>query len=166
MKLYTNKLGNRYFIHQERVNGLSEVEVNDIPTAIAKHSDIFTIQILLDTESLVADELGELRSVGQNYTYDDAITIDFTKDLSYPEIAKLIIDASGLTYKFDAQLEIIDDISRDWSYKELRNGDIQDITYSERGQRVLHVNIDHYNEVIETTIIKTNAAGKMVLISE
>ena len=165
MKLYGTESGQRLFAHQDRVNGLKSIEVSNVKTALLNYGNVFTIEVLLDIESLVADDLGELKRIGAGDYDTDTLNIDFTKDLSYAEIASHLVEAYAGHYS--AQMDIINNLNTHWKAQSNDwNGDIQDIIHNPNGISAIHINIDHYNELVETTVMKTDHYGKILLTDQ
>lgn len=161
MKLYTTESNTRLFAHNERVSGLKEIRVDDIKTAVLEHGEVFTLEVLIDMRPIVVDELGELKIMGSDYP-DDSLTIDFTKELSYAEIAKQMLDC----YEYESQVSIINELGTHWrAHSSVQNGDIEDIIHNPNGIAALHIHIDHYNELVETTVMNTNDKGEVILVN-
>lgn len=165
MKLYGTESGQRLFAHQDRVNGLKSIEVSDVKTAFIDYGKVFTIGVLLDIEALATDELGELKSCHAEDYDANTLDIDFTKNLSYAEIASQMLEAYAGNYS--AQVDIINDLNTHWKAQSNDwNGDIQDIIHNPNGMSAIHIHIDHYNELVETTVMKTDRNGKILLTDQ
>ena len=157
MKLFTNATKTRLFSTDNHVKNLHEIEISSVERAIKDwgHS-ILDIHTLLDYNSLRTGDIDQVSAVSviptsiepdESLYSDDVLTIDFTKDLSYAEIAAQALDAFG----YYGKAGLISELKELWKKEDDYRGDHQDLIFTAHDDSKLYIKIDHFEEIMIVT---------------
>lgn len=152
MKLFTNTTKRRLFATDNHVKNLEAIEITSVAQATENwgHS-IFNLETLLDQNYLATDDLDQLivipvASMGLEPVEppSDTLTIDFTGELTYAQIAAEVLGVYG----YYGKIVVIDELKSLWHYQDDYRGDTQSYVFTASDNSQLHIEIDHFEEIM------------------
>lgn len=152
MKLFTNTTKTRLFATDNHVKNLEAIEITGVAQATENwgHS-VFNLKTLLDQNYLATDDLDQLivipvASMGLEPVEppSDTLTIDFTGELTYAQIAAEVLGV----YDYYGKTDVIDELKSLWRYQDDYRGDNQSYVFTASDGSQLHIEIDHFEEVM------------------
>lgn len=152
MKLFTNISKTRLFATDSQVKNLEPVEITSVAQATENwgHS-VFNLETLLDQNYLTTDDLDQLivipvasMSLEPVEPPSDTLTIDFTSELTYAQIAAEVLDVYG----YYGKAGVIGELKSLWHYKDDYRGDAQSYVFTASDNSQLHIEIDHFEEIM------------------
>lgn len=152
MKLFTNTTKTRLFATDNHVKNLEAIEITSVAQATENwgHS-VFNLETLLDQNYLATDDLDQLivipvasMSLEPVEPPNDTLTIDFTGELTYAQIAAEVLGV----YDYYGKTDAIDELKSLWRYQDDYRGDTQSYVFTASDNSQLHIEIDHFEEVM------------------
>lgn len=152
MKLFTNATKTRLFATDSQVKNLEAIEITSVAQATEDwgHS-VFNLETLLDQNYLTTDDLDQLiatpvtsMSLEPVEPSCDTLTIDFTSELTYAQIAAEALDVYG----YYGKAGVIGELKALWHYKDDYRGDEQSYVFTASDNSQLYIEIDHFQEIM------------------
>lgn len=152
MDIYTDGTRMKFFKTNKFAEDLIPVRVKDLEEAISDYSNLFILEVLVDQKSLCVTTADEI-IILDNVAAEDAETlhIDFTKDLSYAEIADKYLSHYEMV---SSKILILDDLCEWFPHTVVWEGDIETISLNPSDGEKLVVDINHALTTVETKIEK------------
>ena len=150
MKIFTNASKTRLFATDNQVKNLEPIEITSVAQATEDWGHpVFSLETLLDQNYLTTDDLDQLivipvasMSLEPVEPPCDTLTIDFTHELTYAQIAAEVLDV----YDYDGKESVIGELKALWRYKDDYSGDEQSYVFTASDNSQLCIEIDHSEE--------------------